>query len=98
MLEIIKHFVPADYSSNAKIMHYYLKTLKDSTFKRSIPSVSMYQVELTKNHNSITIVIHSNFSSTANTITFAKLKDTLERAFAPTPENTPFQFLIDLRF
>jgi choline kinase len=98
MLEILKHFVPAEYAANPKIFLYYLKQLKDKTIKRSIPSVSMYDVELTKTKNAITIVIHSNFSSTANTISFPRIKDFLDRAYQPIPENTPYQFVADLRF
>ena len=98
MIQIIKNFVPDDYQNNGKLMLYYLRTLKDKTYKKSIPSVSMYEVELCKNKDGIVLVIHQNYNSTSHGYTWSKIKDAIERDFAPTPENTPFQFLMDLRF
>lgn len=101
MITVLKAIVPLEYQETEKRFLYYLKTLKDKTYKKDIPSVSQYQVQIKKDLKGITIVNHSHYKTEVITQTWKSIEERIKLHFEQMnekPNEHEKQFILDLRF
>jgi hypothetical protein len=101
MMSVLKAVVPAEYQETEKRFLHYLKSLPDKVYKKDIPEVSQYQVQVKKDLKGLTIVNHGHYKTEVINQTWKQLEERLRLHFKqlnPKPTNEEQQFLLDLRF
>lgn len=101
MMSVLLAIVPSDYQETEKRFLYYLKTLQDKVYKKDIPEVSQYQVQIKKDLKGLTVVNHGHFKTEVITQTWKQLEERLRLYFQQLntkPTNQEKQFVMDLRF
>lgn len=98
MLEIFKKLVPDSYQKENSLFIYYLKTLKDKEYKINLPDLSIYQVQILKQKNSFTVVIHKHYKSEVCTISLTSIERMLKDENKKPVQSEEINFINDLRF
>ncbi|QKJ63826.1 hypothetical protein [Flavobacterium sp. M31R6] len=101
MMSVLLAIVPPEYQETEKRFLYYLKTLKDKVYKKDIPEVSQYQVQIKKDLKGLTIVNHGHYKTEVVSQTWKQLEERLRLHFEKEDIQLPDeqkQFLLDLRF
>lgn len=103
MIQVLKSLTPLEFQTTPKLFLYYLKTLSDRIYKRSVPDVSAYEMQILKESHAITIVNHGHYTTQVNKFTFKQLEEMINLYFEnqkkPIVEMCEEkQFILDLRF
>lgn len=103
MIRILKSLTPSEFQKSEKLFNYYLKTLSDRIYKRSVPEVSKYELQILKDIQGFTIVNHGHYTTTVTKYTFRQVAEIIELHFKGQNIKEPEmceqkQFIMDLRF
>lgn len=97
MIQIFNALVPEHYKTTNKLFLYYLKTMKDKLYKVSLPEISCFEIQVLKNLNSFTVVIHQNYKSEVSTVSIHQIEKMLP--IEPiNDKNLELEFINQLRF